>query len=189
MAAADPHLHVLHRTGKLGLGTAILTAMRYAADHDYDFFINVDADLSHDPRYLPAILAGMDQHDVMIGSRYIPGGATKNWPLTRRLISWGVNTLSRLLMRLPAHDTSGGYRCYRVASLRRVDLTHMLSFGYSFQEEVLYRCRQAGCRIGETPIIFEDRRLGASKANKKEMIRSLSILVYLGLRSTFGVKR
>jgi dolichol-phosphate mannosyltransferase len=187
LAAADRRIHVLHRAGKLGLGTAILAAMRYAMDQDYDLFVNIDADLSHQPSYLPALLAGMDRHDVMIGSRYIPGGGTKNWPLTRQLISRSVNALARLLMRLPAHDTSGGYRCYRVASLRQIDLAQIMSYGYSFQEEVLYRCRRAGCRIGETPIIFEDRRMGASKANKKEMVRSLSVLVYLGLCATFGI--
>jgi dolichol-phosphate mannosyltransferase len=189
LASADPRLHVLHRAGKLGLGTAILAAMRYALDHDYDFLVNVDADLSHHPRYLPALLAGMNQHDIMIGSRYVPGGGTKNWPLSRRLMSQAVNALARLLMRLPARDTSGGYRCYRVAALRRVELSRMLSFGYSFQEEVLYRCWQAKCKIGETPIIFEDRREGTSKANKKEMVRSMSVLVYLGLCSLFGIGR
>ena len=118
----------------------------------------MDADFSHHPRYLPALLAGMRRHDVMIGSRYVPGGGTVNWPLQRRLISGGVNLLVRLLMRIPAHDTSGGYRCYRVERLRQPDLGHLLSHGYSFQQEVLYRCRKAGCRIGETPIVFEDRR-------------------------------
>jgi dolichol-phosphate mannosyltransferase len=118
----------------------------------------------------------------------VPGGGTKNWPLSRRLISKGVNTLCRLLLRLPARDTSGGYRCYRVASLRRVDLSRMISYGYSFHEELLYHCWRAKCKIGETPILFEDRRVGASKANKKEMIRSLSVLIYLGLCSLFGLE-
>jgi dolichol-phosphate mannosyltransferase len=186
MATTDPRIHVLHRRGKLGLGTAIIAAMRYALDHDYDLFVNVDADLSHHPRYLPALLAGMDRHDVMIGSRYVRGGGTKNWPLTRQLMSKGVNTVARLLLRLPARDTSGGYRCFRVACLRRVDLSKIISFGYSFHEEVLYRCWKAKCRIGETPIVFEDRREGASKANRREMVRSMSVLVYLGLCSTFG---
>src|SRR6202012_4421846 len=89
-AAADPRLHILHRPGKLGLGTATLTAMRYAMDHDFDFLVNMDADFSHHPRYLPALVAGMDRRDVMVGSRYIPGGGTENWPLSRRLISAGV---------------------------------------------------------------------------------------------------
>lgn len=186
LAAADARIHVLHRAGKLGLGTAIVAAMRFAMDHDYALFINVDADMSHHPRYLPALLAGMDRHDIMIGSRYVPGGGTKNWPLSRQLMSKGVNVVARLLLRLPARDTSGGYRCYRVASLRNVDLAKIISFGYSFQEEMLYRCCQAKCTVGETPIIFEDRREGTSKANKKEMVRSMSVLIGLGLRSLFG---
>jgi dolichol-phosphate mannosyltransferase len=187
LAAADPRLHVLHRSGKLGLGTAILASMRYAMDHGYDLFINVDADFSHHPRYLPALVAGMERNDIMIGSRYVPGGGTENWPLSRKLISAGVNAFVRLLMRLPAHDCSGAYRCYRVAKLRQVPLQRIISRGYSFQQEVLYRCRKAGCRIGETPIIFADRRVGQSKVNPREMVRSLSVLGYLGVHAFFGL--
>jgi dolichol-phosphate mannosyltransferase len=186
LAAADPRLHVIHRAGKLGLGTAILAAMRYAMDHDFNFLVNMDADFSHHPRYLPALVAGMRRHDLMIGSRYIRGGGTLNWPLSRRLMSGGINALVRLLMRLPARDTSGGYRCYSVELLRRTDLVNLLSRGYSFQEEVLYRCRRAGCKIGETPIIFEDRRAGSSKVNPREVLRSLAIIVWLGVKATFG---
>jgi dolichol-phosphate mannosyltransferase len=187
LAAADPRIHVTHRAGKLGLGTAILTGLRYAMDKGYDVVVNMDADFSHHPRYLPALLEGMRRADVMIGSRYVPGGGTLNWPLSRRLMSAGVNLLVRLSMRLSARDTSGGYRAYRVAKLRQVNLDHLVSRGYSFQQEVLYRCRQAGCRIGETPILFEDRRQGATKANVKEIVRSLSTICYLGLRAMFGV--
>jgi dolichol-phosphate mannosyltransferase len=186
LAAADPRVHVIHRAGKLGLGTAILAAMRYAMDHDYDVMVNVDADFSHDPRYLPAMLAGMKRHDLMIGSRYVPGGGTVNWPLSRKLMSWGINTLVRLLMRIPARDTSGGYRSYSVELLRRTNLENLVSRGYSFQEEVLYRCRKAGCKIGEIPIIFADRRAGATKVNLKEVVRSLSIILWLGLGAMFG---
>jgi dolichol-phosphate mannosyltransferase len=187
LAAADPRVHVLHRAGKLGLGTAILAAMRYALEHDYDLFVNVDADFSHHPRYLPALVAGMSEYDVMIGSRYITGGGTANWPLSRRLMSWGVNALVRLLMRLPVRDASGGYRCYRVALLRRTNLENLLSRGYSFQQEVLYRCRQAGARLGETPILFEDRRAGVTKVNPREAVRSIFVLLRLGLRTMFGM--
>ena len=189
MAAADPRVHCLHRTGKLGLGTAILAAMRYALDHDYDWLVNMDADFSHHPRYLPALLAGMKRHDVMIGSRYVPGGGVVNWPASRRLMSAGVNTMVRLLLRIPAHDTSGSYRCYRVAKLRQTDLKHLLSRGYSFQQEVLYRCRKAGSSIGETPIIFENRRAGASKVNPREAIRSIAVLLSVGVQSLFGLDK
>jgi dolichol-phosphate mannosyltransferase len=187
LAARDPRVHVIHRAGKLGLGTAILAAMHHAMSQGYDWFVNMDADFSHHPRYLPALLAGMDRHDVMIGSRYIPGGGTVDWPWSRKLMSWGVNTLSRLLLRLPAHDVSGAYRCYSVALLRRTNLDRIVSRGYSFQEEVLYRCRLARCRMGETPIVFEDRRAGTTKVNLAEVFRSISILCYLGMCSVFGL--
>jgi dolichol-phosphate mannosyltransferase len=186
LAAADPRIHVNHRAGKLGLGTAILAGMRYAMEHGYDYFLTMDADFSHHPRYLPAMAAGMNDHDVMIGSRYVPGGGTAHWPLSRQMLSKGVNLLVRFLMRIPARDTSGGFRCYRVAKLRETDLDHLWSRGYSFQEEALYRCRQAGSKIGETPIVFEDRRAGSSKVNPHEAARSLAIILTLGVQSMFG---
>ncbi len=186
LAARDRRVHVLHRAGKLGLGTAMLTAMRYAMDCGYDILVTMDADFSHHPRYLPDVLAGMRTQDVTIGSRYVRGGGTRNWPLSRRVISKSVNALVRLLMRLPARDNSGGFRGYRVAQLRRTDLGRLLSHGYSFQEEVLFRCHLAGARIGETPIVFEDRRAGASKVNPREMVRSLALLCWLGLWALFG---
>ncbi len=187
LAAANPQVRVIHRAGKLGLGTAILTAMRYAMEQQYDLYVNMDADFSHDPKYLPALLAGMDRHDVMIGSRYVPGGGTENWPLQRKAMSFSVNLMVRFLMRLPAHDCSGAYRCYRVAKLHQAHLEKIQSRGYSFQQEVLYRCRKAGCRIGETPIIFADRRAGSSKVNPREAMRSIGMLLWLGVPAFFGV--
>lgn len=189
LAAADPRIHVLHRAGKLGLGTAILAGMDYALQHGYDYFVNVDADFSHHPKYLPALLDGMKKHDIMIGSRYVPGGGTVGWPLSRKLMSAGVNLVCRLLMRFPSRDNSGGYRVYRVAMLRTTNLENLLSRGYSFQEEVLLRCLQAGCRIGEAPIVFEDRRAGSSKVSLKETVRSMGIIFWLGIHSFFGLDR
>jgi dolichol-phosphate mannosyltransferase len=186
LAAGDAHIHVLHRAGKLGLGTAILAGMRYALEHSYDLFVSMDADFSHHPRYLPALVAGARDYDVMIGSRYVPGGGTENWPLSRRLMSRGVNGLVRLLLRLPARDASGGFRCYRAALLRQTNLDGFLSYGYSFQQEVLLRCHRAGARIGETPIVFADRRAGSSKVNFREAARSILVLLRLGLRSFLG---
>jgi len=186
LANADSRIHVLHRPGKLGLGTALVAAMRYAMDKEYDFLINMDADFSHHPRYLPAVLAGMKDRDVMIGSRYISGGGTVHWPLSRKVVSLSVNGMVRLLMRIPAHDCSGAYRCYRIAKLRQTNLDNLLSRGYSFQQEILHRCRKAGSRIGETPIIFENRRAGASKVNLKEVVRSISILFWIGIRAACG---
>jgi len=187
LAAADPQVHVIHRAGKLGLGTAIVAAIRYAIDNNYDYFVNMDADFSHHPKYLPAILAMMKDHDVVIGSRYVPGGGSENWPFSRRAMSRSVNVMVRLLMRLKARDCSGGYRCYRVSKLREVPWERMRSRGYSFQQEVLYRCRKVGCRIGESPIIFADRRAGTSKVNPREAARSIWMLVRLGVPAFLGM--
>jgi dolichol-phosphate mannosyltransferase len=186
LKAADPRIHTLHRSGKLGLGTAILAGMRYALENDYDLFTTMDADFSHPPSALSALLAGMKRHDVMIGSRYIPGGGTEGWPLSRKLMSRGVNLLVRMLMRLPAKDCSGGFRCYRLSMLQKAQPERLRSRGYSFQEEMLYRCRRAGCRIGETPILFANRRAGASKVNPHEVLRSLFTLLHLGASSFLG---
>jgi dolichol-phosphate mannosyltransferase len=185
----DPRIRVLHRPGKLGLGTATLAAMRLAIDHGYDLLLNLDADFSHPPRYLPALLAGMRDHDVMIGSRYVPGGGTKGWPLSRQFISRAVNLFVRLVMGLPVRDASGAFRCYRVSKLRAADLDRVRSRGYSFQQEVLFRCHQAGCRLGEFPIVFENRKAGASKVNWRESVRSLSMLGWLGVRKMLGLER
>jgi len=186
LAQADSRVHVMHRTGKLGLGTAILAGMRFALEKDYDLHFSMDADFSHHPRYLPAMLAGARDHDVTIGSRYVPGGGTVNWGWSRRFMSWAVNLLCRLLMRIPARDCSGGFRAYRADLLRRTNLDNLYSHGYSFQEEVLLRCYLNGATITEIPIIFEDRVRGSTKANLREIVRSTAILVYLGLKTTLG---
>ena len=135
------------------------------------------------------LLAGMSENDVMIGSRYVRGGGTENWPLSRRAISRAVNVLVRFLFRMPVKDASGAFRCYRVSKLREVRLDRVRSRGYSFQQEVLFRCHKAGCKLGEYPIIFENRRAGASKVNRKEALRSISMIMFLGLRNFFGLER
>jgi dolichol-phosphate mannosyltransferase len=189
LGQADSRIRLLRRPGKLGLGTALLAAMKYAMEHDYDYLQNMDADFSHPPRYLPGILAGMSKYDVMIGSRYVAGGGTENWPLPRRVMSKGVNLLVRFLFRMPVKDASGAYRCYRVSKLRETRLDKVRSRGYSFQQEVLFRCHKAGCKLGEYPIIFENRRAGSSKVNRKEAVRSISMILYLGVRNFFGLER
>ena len=185
---SDPTIAVLHRPGKLGLGTATLAAMRYAMDHDYDLMQNMDADFSHPPRFLPAILKGMETHDIMIGSRYAPGGATENWPLTRLVVSRCVNTLVRFFFRMPIRDASGAFRCYRVSMLRNAHLERTQSRGYSFQQEVLFRCHLVGAHLGESPIIFENRRAGKSKVSVKEAVRSIATILWLGVTHFFGVE-
>ena len=186
-AAKEPRLHCVHRAGKLGLGTATIAAMQYAIEHGYDYVLNMDADFSHHPRYIPAILAAMESADVSIGSRYCPGGGTKDWPFTRRLMSWGVNTYARCLLGLKPRDTSGAFRCYRVSSLRQLDFTTIKSRGYSFQEEILWRLKQLKARMTETPILFADRERGQSKINKQEAISALTILFRLGITNWTGL--
>src|SRR6476659_734615 len=169
--ASEPRLKCVHRAGKLGLGTATIAGMRYAIEHGYDYVLNMDADFSHHPRYVPAILEAMESNggvDVSIGSRYCPGGGTKDWPLQRRLMSWAVNTYARCLLGLRPRDTSGAFRCYRVSLLQQLNFAAIKSRGYSFQEEILWRLKRIGARMSETPIIFADRERGQSKINKQE---------------------
>lgn len=186
-AARDAHVKVLHRAGKLGLGTAILAGLQYAIDHDYEYVINMDADFSHHPRHLSALLECMSQADVAIGSRYIPGGGVVGWNFKRHFMSQGINWYARLFLGIPARDTSGSYRCYRVSKLRELDLTRFRARGYAFQQEALYRCRRVGCRMRETPIVFEDRRFGSSKINLREVYSALWVIFRLGVDRVTGV--
>jgi dolichol-phosphate mannosyltransferase len=181
------NVHVIHRAGKLGLGTATLAAVSYAIEHRFEYLLNLDADFSHPPRFIPDLLAGMANHDVMIGSRYVPGGGVEGgFTLKRRLMSSGINTYARLMLGLKSKDNSGAFRCYRVSKLAQIDLSRVRSRGYSFQEEILYWCQRVGCRIGETPILFENRRAGSSKINMREAVSALGILLMLGLSRVFG---
>lgn len=186
LAATDPRVKVLHRSGKLGLGTATLAGFRYAIEHGYGLLMNMDADFSHHPRHLPALVACMDRTDVAIGSRYVPGGGIRGWGLKRHVMSRGVNLLARTLLGLKTRDNSGAYRCYRVEKLRQLNLDAFLARGYAFQEEVLYRCRQIGCRFAETPIVFEDRRVGQSKANLREIVFALRDIARMALERLCG---
>ena len=183
------HFHVIHRPGKLGLGTATLAAIQYAIEHRFDYLLNLDADFSHPPRFIPDLLKGMAEHDVMIGSRYVPGGGVEGgFTLKRRLMSGGINGYARLTLGLTSKDNSGAFRCYRVSKLAEIDLGRIRSRGYSFQEEILYWCQTVGCRIGETPILFENRRAGSSKINMREAAEALWILAQLGLSRWTGRK-
>jgi dolichol-phosphate mannosyltransferase len=183
-------IFVIHRAGKLGLGTATLEAIRFAIDHQFDFFLNLDADFSHPPKVIPALLDGMRDHDVMIGSRYIPGGGVEGeFNLRRKFMSKGINWYARILLGLKSKDNSGSFRCYRVSKLREIELSRVRSRGYSFQEEILFWCQEVGCRIGETPIVFANRRSGVSKINKREAIAALGILFQLGVARALGQTR
>lgn len=188
MKAEMPGIHVIHRAGKQGLGTAIIAAMKYAIDQDFDYLINMDADFSHPPRYMPAMIAGMDARDVMIGSRYVPGGGVEGeFNFKRKFMSTGINMYARLLLGLKTKDNSGSYRCYRVSKLRLLKFEKIRSRGYSFMEEILFWCKLAGCTFGETPIIFENRRAGYSKINKMEAVKALQIILELGIGRALGL--
>jgi dolichol-phosphate mannosyltransferase len=185
-----PGVHVIHRPAKLGLGTATLAAVRYAIEHHFDYLLNLDADFSHPPRFIPELLEGMTGHDVMIGSRYVPGGGVEGgFTLKRRLMSSAINGYARLLLGLTSKDNSGAFRCYRVSKLAEIDLDRIRSRGYSFQEEILFWCQTVGCRIAETPILFENRRAGTSKINMREAVSALWILFQLGLSRLTGKKK
>ncbi len=187
MKAELPGIHAIHRAGKLGLGTAIIAAMKFAIEKDFDYHINMDADFSHPPRFLPAMIEGMKSKDVMIGSRYVPGGGVEGeFNFKRKFMSTGINLYARLLLGLRTKDNSGSYRCYRVSKLRRLEFDRIRSRGYSFMEEILFWCKQAGCTFGETPIIFENRRSGYSKINKMEAVKALQIILELGVGRLFG---
>jgi dolichol-phosphate mannosyltransferase len=193
MAKELPWVTVLHRAGKLGLGTAIIAAMKHAVEKKYDYYINLDADFSHPTRFIPALLDGMTGAggkpgvDVMIGSRYIPGGGVEGeFGVKRKLMSTGVNMYARLLLGLDTKDNSGSFRCYRVSKLALIDFSWVRSRGYSFQEEILFWCRRVGCTFGETPILFENRRSGQSKLHPGEAVRALEIMLGLGVSRALG---
>jgi dolichol-phosphate mannosyltransferase len=182
-----PNFDVIHRPRKLGLGTATLAAVRYAIDHHFEYLLNLDADFSHPPRFIPDLVGGMRDHDVMIGSRYVPGGGVEGgFNLKRKLMSSGINGYARVMLGLKTKDNSGAFRCYRVSKLAEIDLDRVRSRGYSFQEEILFWCQSVGCRMGETPILFENRRSGTSKINTKEAVSALWILLQLGVGRATG---
>ncbi|MDR0335587.1 MAG: polyprenol monophosphomannose synthase [Planctomycetaceae bacterium] len=183
----EPRLKLLRRSGKLGLGTATLAAMHYAVENHYDFLLNMDADLSHPPRYLPAIRAKAEGNnndhgfDVVIGSRYVQGGGVEGWPFYRQLMSRCINLYAKFFLGLKTKDNSGAFRCYRVELLKKLDVTKIISKGYSFQEEILYRLKKLNATFVEVPIIFVDRRFGSSKINRKETLNALWILFRIGI--------
>lgn len=177
IAEEDTRVHVLHRAGKLGLGTAYIAGFKYAIAHEYDAAFEMDADFSHDPRYLPDFLKAIESADLVIGSRYVKGGGTPNWSLLRRFISGGGNIYTRIVLSLPVHDCTAGYRCYRRSVLEQIDLDTIRSQGYAFQVELVHRVLQHGFKIVEIPIIFMDRRVGKSKMSRKIFIEGfLSVL-------------
>jgi len=164
LAARDPRVHVLHRSGKGGLGTAYIAGFRWALERDYAFVFEMDADFSHQPRFLPAFLERAQTADVVLGSRYIPGGGTEGWSWKRELVSRGGNAYARAVLGLwRLHDITGGFKCFRREVLAGIDLDAIQQKGFGFQIELTYRAARQGFRIAEVPIVFPDRREGTSK--------------------------
>jgi len=163
MAAADPRVHVLHRAGKLGLGTAYIAGFKWALARDYPLVFEMDADFSHQPRYIPDFIAKSAEADLVLGCRYIKGGGTEDWGLWRKAVSRGGNLYARAVLWLPFRDLTGGFKCFRRKVLEAIDLDGVKSTGYAFQIELTYRAYKRGFRVAEVPIIFPDRRVGQSK--------------------------
>lgn len=163
LSAADERVHVKHRTGKLGLGTAYIAGFRWALERDYERILEMDADFSHDPKYLPTMLAEAESHDMVVGSRYVTGGGTQNWGLWRRFLSRGGGLYARTILGIQVQDLTAGFICYKRETLERLDLDGVTSTGYVFQIELKYRVHKLGMTIKETPIVFPDRVAGESK--------------------------
>jgi dolichol-phosphate mannosyltransferase len=173
LASADDHVHVMHRRGKEGLGAAYLAGFDWALTEGYDVVVEMDADGSHQPEQLPRLLAALRDADLVLGSRWVPGGSVVNWPKSRELLSRGGSLYTRLMLGVPMKDATGGYRAFRADTLRTLDLTGVESAGYCFQVELGWRAVQAGLRVREVPIEFVERELGDSKMDQKIVAEAL----------------
>jgi dolichol-phosphate mannosyltransferase len=183
LAAADPAVHVLHRTEKAGLGAAYVAGFRWALAEGYDVAVEMDADGSHAPEELPRLLAALRDADVVIGSRWVPGGEVRNWPASRELLSRGASLYSRLLLRYPIRDTTAGYRAYRRPVLEGLKLDEVASQGYCFQIDLGWKAWRAGFRVVEVPITFTEREVGNSKMSRAIVIEALWRVALWGLTS------
>lgn len=181
-AAQYEWFSVLHRKGKLGLGSASWLALQTAIDLDYDYVITIDADWSHPPEALPRMVEASQDVDVVIGSRYCPGGKIDGWPYSRYLMSRVVNLATRLTLGLPARDCSTAYRLYRVEALRKLDFSELKATGYAYLEEILWQLVRSGARVAEVPITFSERRAGASKVTFGEAVGKAKTLGGLACR-------
>ena len=182
LAEENPgQIEAIHRAGKLGLGTAYIAGFKRALAGRADLICTMDADFSHNPRYIPDMVEKIGQgYDLVIGSRYVPGGGTSGCTFDRKLLSWGANAFARAVLGLRAHDTTAGFRCYRREVLDSVQLDEIKASGYSFLIEMLHRVRRRGWQIGEVPIVFENRRLGTSKISRNEVTRAMGTVLRLG---------
>jgi dolichol-phosphate mannosyltransferase len=181
LAADDPQVLVLHRTAKAGLGAAYLHGFRVALEAGYDVVGEMDADGSHQPEQLPLLLAALDDADLVIGSRWVPGGTVVNWPWTRKVLSLGGNLYARTLLGIPVRDVTAGYRLFRRTTLERIDLDTVRSAGYIFQTDLAFRTLRAGLRVVEVPIEFVERVRGESKMSRDVALESLRRITVWGL--------
>lgn len=181
LAAADDQVHVLHRPGKAGLGAAYLEGFEWAMAHGYDAVVEMDADGSHQPEHLPDLLRAAEHADVVIGSRWVPGGSIVNWPLHRKALSVGGNLYTRVLLGMPVKDATAGYRVYRTDALKRIGLSDVASQGYCFQVDLTWRAVRKGLVVVEVPITFVEREVGNSKMSRSIMTESLRRITTWGL--------
>lgn len=185
IAANEPRIHVMHRAGKLGLGTAYVQGFGWGLERGYEYLLEMDADGSHDPKYLPQMVALADDGaDVVIGSRYVPGGGTQNWGVGRKIISRGGSLYARTILGVDVRDVTAGFMLWRRTALEAIDLSTITSNGYSFQIEMKYRALQRGLRVVETPIVFVDRAVGQSKMSRKIFAEALLKVWSLRFRRT-----
>jgi dolichol-phosphate mannosyltransferase len=186
MAKAEPRIHVLHRPGKGGLGKAYLAGFRWALERDYEFIFEMDADFSHDPKFLTLFLDAAKDADLVIGSSYKTGVNVINWPISRLLLSLGANQYARWVTGLPVEDSTGGFKCFRRKVLEAIDFDRVRSNGYSFQIEMSFRAWKKGFRLVEIPIVFTDRFEGQSKMNKRIMREAIWMVWWLRVKSLAG---
>lgn len=187
MAAREARVRVLHRPGKLGLGTAYLTGFRWALDHGYDYVFEMDADFSHDPAHLTQFLKAVAGADLVLGSRYLGGKVTVvNWPIGRLMLSYWANVYARWITGLRIWDLTGGFKCFRSSVLQAIDLSQVRSNGYAFQIEMSVRAWRKGFRLTEIPIVFVDRTEGTSKMNRKIVREAIWMVPRLRLMALFG---
>ncbi|MEO5511943.1 MAG: polyprenol monophosphomannose synthase [Longimicrobiales bacterium] len=187
LAAAEPRIHVLHRAGKLGLGTAYLAGFQWGIERTYDGLLEMDADFSHDPVHLPQFLSGLENYDLVLGSRYLDGRVTVvNWPIARLALSYFANVYARIVTGLPLFDATGGFKAFRLKVLEAIPLNDVESEGYAFQIEMSMRAWKMGFTISEIPIVFVDRSLGESKMSKRIIREAVWRVWKLRLQSIMG---
>jgi dolichol-phosphate mannosyltransferase len=186
LAKTDDHVHVLHRPGKQGLGAAYLAGFGWALDGGYGAVVEMDADGSHDPADLPALLAALEDADLVVGSRWVEGGEVRNWPRSREVLSRGGNAYARIMLGLSVHDATGGYRAYRAATLQDVALHSVRSQGYCFQIDLTLRAVRAGKKVVEVPITFTERTAGSSKMSRAIVAEALWKVTEWGVATRLG---